>query len=81
MSSLTQASLRGIRWSALSQLLAQTAQYGSFILLARLLTPAEFGTVASATLVIGLVAPSSRAATSTRVSGSTRRRACSSGCS
>ncbi|MNS13820.1 Lipopolysaccharide biosynthesis protein WzxC [compost metagenome] len=56
MSSLTQASLRGIRWSALSQLLAQTAQYGSFILLARLLTPAEFGTVASATLVIGLVA-------------------------
>lgn len=56
MADLTQASLKGIRWSAMSQLLAQVAQYGSFILLARLLSPTDFGTVASATLVIGLVA-------------------------
>jgi PST family polysaccharide transporter len=53
---LTQTSLRGMRWAALSQLLAQVAMYGSFIVLARILTPAEYGTVALATMAVGFVA-------------------------
>ncbi|MFP5504342.1 MAG: MOP flippase family protein [Candidatus Sericytochromatia bacterium] len=56
MSSLTERSLSGIRWTALSQFAAQGAQYGSFILLARLLSPEDFGTVAAATLIVGLAA-------------------------
>jgi O-antigen/teichoic acid export membrane protein len=56
MASLMQQSLAGIKWSALTQLVAQVAQYGSFVVLARLLSPADFGTVACATLVVGFVA-------------------------
>lgn len=56
MSSLAKASLTGIKWSALTQLVAQVAQYGSFVLLARLLTPQDFGLVACATLVVNFVA-------------------------
>jgi PST family polysaccharide transporter len=56
MSSLAKASITGIKWSALTQLVAQVAQYGSFVLLARLLTPQDFGLVACATLVVNFVA-------------------------
>lgn len=56
MADLTQQSLAGMRWAALSQALAQVALYGSFIVLARVLTPAEYGTVALATMAVGFVA-------------------------
>ena len=52
--SLMQRSLTGIRWSAGTQAVAQAAQYGGFIVLARMLTPPEYGTLASAILVTGL---------------------------
>lgn len=56
MSSLMQQSVRGIKWSAATQLVAQVAQYGSFVLLARLLSPTDFGYMATATLAVGFVA-------------------------
>ncbi|MDB5100914.1 MAG: Lipopolysaccharide biosynthesis protein WzxC [Cyanobacteria bacterium RYN_339] len=56
MSTLAKASISGIKWSALTQLVAQIAQYGSFVLLARLLSPEDFGVVACATLVVNFVA-------------------------
>ncbi|HEY9722091.1 MAG TPA: MOP flippase family protein [Oscillatoriaceae cyanobacterium] len=55
MANLFQASLSGVRWSALSQLCAQGMQYVSFVWLARLLSPSDFGTVATATLAVGLL--------------------------
>lgn len=54
--SLMQRSLAGIRWSAATQVVAQIAQYAGFIVLARMLTPAEYGTLASAMLVAGILA-------------------------
>lgn len=54
--SLTQRSLTGIRWSAATQVVAQIAQYGAFVVLARVLTPGEYGTLASAMLVAGVLA-------------------------
>jgi O-antigen/teichoic acid export membrane protein len=56
MSNLLERSLSGLRWSASAQLLAQVLQYGAFIVLARLLAPTDFGTVAAATLAVGLAA-------------------------
>jgi PST family polysaccharide transporter len=50
------APLRGMRWSAVSQALGLVAQYGSFALLARLLSPGQLGTMATAAMLIGLVA-------------------------
>jgi PST family polysaccharide transporter len=56
MSNLAKASISGIKWSALTQFVAQIAQYGSFVVLARLLSPQDFGLVACATLVVNFVA-------------------------
>lgn len=53
--SLMQRSLAGIRWSAATQVVAQVAQYAGFIVLARMLTPAQYGTLASAMLVAGIL--------------------------
>lgn len=54
--SLMQRSLAGVRWSAATQLVAQGAQYAGFIVLARMLSPAQYGTLASAMLVAGVLA-------------------------
>lgn len=54
--SLMQRSLAGIRWSAATQVVAQVAQYAGFIVLARTLAPAQYGTLASAMLVAGVLA-------------------------
>ncbi len=53
---LMQRSLAGIRWSAATQVVAQVAQYAGFIVLARMLSPAQYGTLASAMLVAGVLA-------------------------
>lgn len=55
MSGLKQASLHGLRWSAITQVAGQLATYGSFVVLARLLSPAQMGLIASATLAVGLI--------------------------
>jgi O-antigen/teichoic acid export membrane protein len=46
---------RGIRWSSLSQFGRQLMQLVTTAILARLLTPADFGLIGMATLVIGFV--------------------------
>src|SRR5689334_20424295 len=45
-----------MRWSAGAQLVGQVFQYGVLVTLAHWLPPAAFGAVATATLVVGLLA-------------------------
>lgn len=56
MASLTQQALSGMRWSALAQFVGQGFQYGVLITLAHLLPPSAFGAVATAGIVVGLLA-------------------------
>lgn len=53
---LTQQALSGMRWSAAAQFVGQGFQYGVLITLAHLLPPSAFGAVATATIVVGLLA-------------------------
>ncbi len=52
--SLTGAALRGFAWSFTSSAGQAVLQIGATVVLARLLTPAEFGSAAAALLVVGL---------------------------
>jgi O-antigen/teichoic acid export membrane protein len=52
--SITQRALGSIKWSALTELVSRTAQPAVFLILVRLLTPADFGLVAVATIPISL---------------------------
>ena len=48
---LREAAAHGVRWSAISRPLIEIIQFGSIIVLARLLTPADFGRYAIALIV------------------------------
>ncbi|MEB3329391.1 MAG: lipopolysaccharide biosynthesis protein [Candidatus Sericytochromatia bacterium] len=50
---LLQRAFAGLRWTAGAQLGAQAAQWCAFLVLARAVTPAGYGTIASALLVAG----------------------------
>lgn len=52
--SLAQQARRGLAWSGGSRLLGQVLQFGSSIVLARLLTPRDFGLVATVYIFTGL---------------------------
>jgi O-antigen/teichoic acid export membrane protein len=52
---LTQTAVRGMVWTNLDKMLGQAIFFIRTIVLARLLVPADFGIVAMATIVIGLV--------------------------
>jgi O-antigen/teichoic acid export membrane protein len=47
--------LRGVGWTAVSKWSAQVVSWGSMLVLARLLTPADFGLVGMASVFLGLV--------------------------
>jgi teichuronic acid exporter len=48
--------LRGVSWTAVSQVLSQLATIATTVILARLLMPSDFGVVGMAALYTGLVA-------------------------
>jgi O-antigen/teichoic acid export membrane protein len=54
---LREASLTGVRWGSLTRLVSEAFTFGSSIVLAHLITPAEFG-VAAVALGIAAIAPS-----------------------
>jgi PST family polysaccharide transporter len=49
---LTDRAASGVRWSALSRVLIQVVQFGSTLVMARLLVPSEFGLVAIVTSLV-----------------------------
>lgn len=51
---LTDRTTRAVRWRLASTVVGSVAQFGIGVLLARLLTPADFGVVALASVVLGL---------------------------
>jgi len=53
--SLKQASISGVKWSSISQVSRQIMQLVTTAVLARLLSPSDFGLVGMATIVIGFV--------------------------
>jgi O-antigen/teichoic acid export membrane protein len=52
--SMRRAALLGVRWGALAGIVEQLGSVGATFVLARLLTPADFGIVAAATVAVGL---------------------------
>lgn len=53
---LTETTVRGLSWVGLSQVVAHGFQVGVTVILARMLTPEDFGIVAIANVVVGLAA-------------------------
>ncbi len=53
--SLRQQALRGVAWSVVERWMVRAASLLVFVLLGRLLTPADFGTVAAASVFVDLV--------------------------
>ncbi len=56
MTTLKQSATSGVKWSAISQAGRQITQLATTIVLARLLSPSDFGLMGMATVVIGFVA-------------------------
>lgn len=55
MTDLREKTVTGARWSSIESIAGQGLSFFSFLILARLLSPADFGTVAIANLYVGLV--------------------------
>ena len=54
--SIKQAAASGVKWTSISQIGRQAMQWLTFIILARILSPSDFGLLGMAMVVIGFVA-------------------------